>query len=72
MAPASTHREAVAYNGEQYISARCADGLSYHVDDDRQVVTIDAQASLFDQVILKRSEVEITCLLHPLGRLYDI
>jgi outer membrane usher protein len=45
-------REAVAYHGEQYIPLDALAGLSYHVDDDRQIVTIDAQASLFDQVIL--------------------
>jgi outer membrane usher protein len=45
-------RDAVAYRGEQYIPLDTLAGLSYHVDDDRQIVTIDAQASLFDPVIL--------------------
>lgn len=45
-------QEAVAYQGEQYIPLDTLSGLSYHVDDDRQIVTIDAEASLFDPVIL--------------------
>jgi outer membrane usher protein len=45
-------QEAVAYQGQQYIPLDALAGLSYHVDDDRQIVTIDAQASLFDQVVL--------------------
>jgi len=45
-------RAAVSYQGEQYIPLDGLTGLSYHVDDERQIVTIDAQASLFDQVIL--------------------
>jgi outer membrane usher protein len=44
--------EAVAYQGEQYIPLDALTGLSYHVDDDRQIVTVDAPASLFDQVII--------------------
>jgi outer membrane usher protein len=45
-------RAAVAYQGEQYVPLDGLAGLSYHVDDDRQIVTIDAQPSLFDQVTL--------------------
>src|ERR1700737_2923544 len=45
-----TTQEPVAYQGEQYIPLDAMPGLSYHVDDARQIVTIDAQASLFDQV----------------------
>jgi len=45
-------RAAVAYQGEQYVPLDELAGLSYHLDDERQTITIDAQASLFDQVTL--------------------
>jgi outer membrane usher protein len=45
-------RAAVDYQGEQYIPLDGLPGLSYHLDEERQFVTIDAQASLFDQVTL--------------------
>ena len=49
-------QEAVAYQGQQYIPLDTLAGLSYHVDDDRQIVTIDAQASLFDPVIISETK----------------
>ncbi|MDB6160182.1 MAG: usher protein [Gammaproteobacteria bacterium] len=45
-------RAAVDYQGEQYVPLDGLAGLSYQLDDERQIVTIDAQASLFDQVTL--------------------
>jgi outer membrane usher protein len=45
-------RAAVAFQGERYVPLDGLAGLSYHVDEERQIVTINAQASLFDQVTL--------------------
>jgi outer membrane usher protein len=61
-------QEPVAYQGEQYIPLDALPGLSYHVDDARQIVTIDAQASLFDQVTLNGTKSQyVPAPLPPWG-----
>jgi outer membrane usher protein len=48
----------VAYQGEPYIRLDGLSGLSYHVDDERQIVTIEAQPSLFDQINLSATKAQ--------------
>jgi outer membrane usher protein len=51
-------RAAVSYQGEQYVPLDALAGLSYHVDEERQILTINAQASLFDRVTLDGTKSE--------------
>jgi outer membrane usher protein len=46
---------AMSSRGEQYVSLDALDGLSYNVDEEKQVLTINAPARLFEHVTLSGS-----------------
>ena len=45
-------QSAVTYNGEQYIPLDALPGLTYSIDEDKQVLLLDAPARSFEQVTL--------------------
>jgi len=49
---------ALTRNGEQYFELDALPGISYRIDDDEQLLKIDAPANLFDRVRLGASRAE--------------
>ncbi|HEY6924654.1 MAG TPA: fimbria/pilus outer membrane usher protein [Steroidobacteraceae bacterium] len=47
---------AMTYNNEQYMSLDAIKGLKYHLDEEKQVLVIEAPARLFEQVTLSLSD----------------